>query len=376
MSGNKNLNQAMKARQDEFYTQKDDIEAELWHYKKHFNDKVVYCNCDDPCDGPMASEFWKFFVRNFNDWGLKKLIATHYERDEKNFSYKIEAGPDKNGQFKFPGTPKRTPIKSNGDFRSDSCIRLLKQADIVVTNPPFSLFREYVAQLIKYNKKFVIIGPRNAITYKEIFPLISSNKIWLGYGFIHSDAYFRLPEKNAADHAAKYAAGVYNPETGLVHFRNCTWFTNLDITKRHEPIELRGNYYYGNEEKYPKYDNYDAIEVSRTDDIPIDYMGVMGVPITFMDKYCPEQFEILGITSGRKEFSEKAWPIKRYENAMQHNPDGSIVNGSKANTRATILLDHTPSEIYYTADNADGPMKIMYARILIRRREPGKGEEE
>ena len=293
MSGNKNLHDAMKAKQDEFYTQKADIERELVHYKAHFKDKIVYCNCDDPCDGENASEFWKFFVRNFNDWQIKKLIATHYEPDETTFSYKIETGPDKNGQFSMLNyKAKKHAIKSNGDFRSDSCIRLLKQADIVVTNPPFSLFREYVAQLMQYNKKFVIIGPRNAITYKEIFPLISSNKIWLGYGFKNSDAYFRIDEKNAA----KYAAGVYNPETGFVHFRNCTWFTNLDINKRHEPIDLRGHYsYYENPERYPKYDNYNAIEVSKVDDIPYDYDGVMGVPITFMDKYCPEQFEIVGL---------------------------------------------------------------------------------
>ena len=336
MSGNKNLNQAMKARQDEFYTQKDDIEAELWHYKKHFNDKVVYCNCDDPCDGPMASEFWKFFVRNFNDWGLKKLIATHYERDEKNFSYKIEAGPDKNGQFNFMGTPKRTPIKSNGDFRSDSCIRLLKQADIVVTNPPFSLFREYVAQLIKYNKKFVIIGNQNALTYKEIFPLLQQNLVWLGHN--SGDMEFKVPE-----YYEPRQTRYWVDETGQKwrSMGNICWFTNLDISKRHEPIDLRGNYYYGNEEKYPKYDNYDAIEVSRTDDIPIDYMGVMGVPITFMDKYCPEQFEIIGATESEgKGFSAGLWIAEsRIAQAMINN-------------------------------------KKVYKRIFIRRREPGKGEGE
>lgn len=377
MSGNKNLHDAMKAKQDEFYTQKADIERELVHYKAHFKDKIVYCNCDDPKDGPNASEFWQFFVRNFNDWQLKKLIATHYEPDETTFSYKIETGPDDNGQFSmFNYTAKKRAIKSNGDFRSQPCVNLLKQADIVVTNPPFSLFREYVAQLMKYNKKFVIIGNQNAITYKEIFPLIKDNKIWLGYHSGHTwfgtpDGY-KIPERYLTVDKDKMRSNGYMIDASGKIWRNLgniCWFTNLDINKRHEPIDLRGHYsYYENPERYPKYDNYDAIEVSKVDDIPYDYDGVMGVPITFMDKYCPEQFEIVGMTSGRNEFDKSAWPIKRYENALQHNQDGSTTGGSKANTRATILLKDAPRGIYYTADNADGPLQIVYARILIRRR--------
>lgn len=283
---NQALNKARQAKKDEFYTRREDIERELTHYEKHFRDKIVYCNCDDP----EKSEFWRFFVRNFRPYGLKKLMSTHYEPDEAKRSYKLELTGTQSGRLSCEAL--RTPIESNGDFRSACCVELLQEADIVVTNPPFSLFREYVAQLMEYGKKFVIVGPQNAITYKEIFPLLRDNRIWLGYGFAHGDAFFRVPPENASH----YAANVYNPETGCVHFRNCAWFCNLDIPKRHMPLDLRGNYY--DPEQYPKYDNYDAIEVSKIADIPCDYNGVMGVPITFMDKYCPEQFQIVGLAAG------------------------------------------------------------------------------
>ena len=186
-------------------------------------------------------------------------------------------------------------LKGDGDFRSKECIELLKESDIVVTNPPFSLFREYVAQLIAHEKKFVVIGPRNAITYKEIFPLIKHDIIWLGYGFNHGDAYFKVPE----DSAHEYAEGVYDAATGLVHFRNCTWFTNLDIDKRHESIPLYKKF---TPEEFPRYDDYDAVEVSKTSDIPYDYDGIMGVPITFLDRYNPDQFEIMGLDDHRVEW--------------------------------------------------------------------------
>lgn len=287
MAGNKNLTDAKKAKNDEFYTQRADIEAELSHYEKHFHNKIVYCNCDDP----EESEFWKFFVRVFQPWGLKKLIATHYDPNEHNFSYKLEAMSDKNKKFTMYEEPIKTPLPCNGDFRSKACIELLKEADIVVTNPPFSLFREYVAQLMEYEKKFIIIGNLNCVTYKEIFPLIKSNKIWVGVNSPGSSRrgnslLFGVPNGYTAKSLIMYDGKMCAQVSSW-------WFTNLDIKKRHVPIDLRDNYYKGHEDKYPKYDNYDAINVDKVADIPIDYDGVMGVPISFLDKYCPEQFEIV-----------------------------------------------------------------------------------
>ncbi len=290
MAGNKSLHAANKAKNDEFYTQLSDIENELRHYKHHFKDKTVYCNCDDP----RISNFFHYFSYNFEHLGLKKLIATCYKNQNSDlFSQNdseqavwLEYTGDKDGNgIPTPEEISVKPLKGDGDFRSEECIELLKQADIVVTNPPFSLFREYVAQLIEYDKNFIIIGNRNAITYKEIFPLIKNNQMWLGNGFQAGNAYFATPVRKI------YAEGVYDKETGLVKFRNCCWFTNLDIAKRHEELILYQTY---NPADYPQYDNYDAIEVSKVADIPCDYNGVMGVPITFLDRYNPEQFEIIG----------------------------------------------------------------------------------
>ncbi len=214
-------------------------------------------------------------------------------------------------------------LRGNGDFRSSECTELLREADIVVTNPPFSLFREYVAQLVRHGKKFLIIGSQNAITYKEIFPLIKENKLWLGYGFNRGNAYFEIPKGAEKE----YAPGVYNPESGLVKFRNCCWFTNLEHNKRHEKLDLYKHY---SPEEFPKYDNYDAIEVSRTADIPMDYDGAMGVPITFLDKYCPEQFEILGATESEgKGFSGGLWD----ERSRVAQP---VVGGSRVYKRIFI----------------------------------------
>lgn len=313
MAKNENLHKAKDAKKDEFYTQYEDIQNELNHYEQHFKGKIVLCNCDDP----FESNFCKFFLRNFNYLGLKRLICTSYstspvigrqlslfdQMDEpvvsgNGYVMDIKEVPMANGRgvsdadidallkSKKRGVKK---LKGDGDFRSEECIEYLKQADIVVTNPPFSLFREYVAQLIEYDKKFLIIGSKNAVTYKEIFPLIKNNELWLGYGFRKDDAYFRIP----LERAAGYAPSVYNPRTGLVHFRNCTWFTNLDIQKRHEELTLFKRYY-GNEEEYPHYANYDAIEVSKVSDIPCDYFEEIGVPITYLDKHNPDQFEIIG----------------------------------------------------------------------------------
>ena len=293
---NSALTAAKAAKKDEFYTQLSDIEKELAHYKEHFKGKTVLCNCDDP----RVSNFFKYFTLNFEHLGLKRVIATCYKsqsvdlfsnHDCEQAVYQIYEGDRDGNNMPDSNEIEVKPLKGDGDFRSEECIELLKQADIVVTNPPFSLFREYVAQLIKYDKKFVIIGPVNAITYKEIFPLIKENKLWLGYGFSAGNAYFKIPE----DAKSNYAAGVFNEQTGLVKFRNCTWFTNLDIEKRHEDLILYKKY---SAEEYPKYDNYDAINVDKVADIPCDYNGVMGVPITFLDKYNPEQFEIVEFRKG------------------------------------------------------------------------------
>ena len=296
---NKNLNQAKNAKKDEFYTQLVDIENELRHYREHFRGKTVLCNCDDP----RVSNFFHYFSYNFEQLGLKKLITTCYKSQERDlFSQHdseraiwLEYTGDRNGnRVPDPEEIGINYLKGDGDFRSSECIELLKQADIVVTNPPFSLFREYVAQLFEYNKKFIIIGPYNAITYKEIFPLIKDNRLWLGYGFKAGNAYFKIPKASSHD----YAEGVYDASTGLVKFRNCNWYTNIDIKKRHEELIFYKQY---SSEEYFHYDNYDAINVDRVTDIPIDYFGVMGVPITFLDCYNPSQFNIIKFRKGNDE---------------------------------------------------------------------------
>lgn len=302
---NENLSKAKSDKKDEFYTQLPDIERELKHYKEHFKDKVVYCNCDDP----RVSNFFHYFSYNFEKLGLRKLITTCYKNQEmdlfsQNNSEKaiyLEYDGDKN-KNNLPDTEeigiKR--LNGDGDFRSDECIELLKQADIVVTNPPFSLFREYVAQLIEYDKKFVIIGNKNAITYKEIFKLIKENKIWIGFTPMSTDLLFDVP----ADFSQKLIANKkegsgYKIINGVVKGRaQAIWFTNIDIEKRHEDLILYETY---TPEEYPKYDNYDAINVNVTKDIPMDYKGAMGVPITFLDKYNPEQFEIIKFRKGDDE---------------------------------------------------------------------------
>jgi hypothetical protein len=271
----------------------------------------------------------------------------------------LEYTGDKNGNnIPDPNEIGIKKLKGDGDFRSAECVELLKQADIVVTNPPFSLFREYVGQLIEHDKKFVIVGHQNAITYKEIFKLIKDNKLWLGYGFKGGAGHF------INEHYEDYATATDRKE-GMIRVSGVHWFTNLEINKRHEDLILYKNY---TPKEYPKYDNYDAIEVSKTKDIPMDYDGVMGVPITFLDKFNPEQFEILGLTTGRYEFDKLAHPIKRYVNSIQINPDGSEANGSKANTRATFLNKQKPISTYYVADDCNGYLTIVYARILIKRK--------
>ena len=317
MASNASLHAAEKAKQDEFYTQLSDIEQELRYYRQHFNHKVVLCNCDDPYE----SNFFKYFALNFNALGLKKLIATCYngspiagdelpllfelpnagedDRAPKKIAYKVEITEvqDYNGDgainladIKYLMQNDKNVIsilRGNGDFRSQECIELLQEADIVVTNPPFSLFREYVAQLMEYKKQFLIIGNQNAITYKEIFHYIKDNEMWLGVKF--GDMSFRVP-----DYFEPRATRYWVDETGQKwrSLGTICWFTNLDNKKRHEELVLYKHY---TPEEYPKYDNYDAIEVGKVSDIPCDYDGAMGVPITFMDKHNPNQFEIVGM---------------------------------------------------------------------------------
>ncbi|WP_049261745.1 adenine-specific methyltransferase EcoRI family protein [Neisseria bacilliformis] len=298
MSGNKSLHAANRAKNDEFYTELADIDKELRHYKHHFKNKTVYCNCDDP----RVSNFFHYFSHNFETLGLKKLMATCYksqaadlfsQNDSEQAVYLIYEG-DKNGnRVPDPSEIQVLPLQGDGDFRSEECIALLKQADIVVTNPPFSLFREYVAQLVEYGKKFLIIGNKNAITYKEIFPLIKDDKMWLGVTPMGTDMLFGVPEHYAETLVqTKKSGSSYRIIDGEVKARaQACWFTNLDHDKRHEELIFYKRY---TPEEYPHYDNYDAIEVSKVAEIPCDFEGVMGVPITFLDKYNPEQFELLG----------------------------------------------------------------------------------
>ena len=292
MAGNQFLHAANRAKQDEFYTQLSDIEKELKHYRKHFRGKTVYCNCDDP----TISNFFRYFELNFAKLGLKRLITTCYKNRQTDIFSRHDMEAAAGVEYVDNGTePTIFQLKGDGDFRSRECIDLLKQADIVVTNPPFSLFREYLAQLVKYGKKFVVIGSMNAITYKEVFPLIESARLWLGHGPAGKDMLFDVPEDYAQELVeTKKEGSAYRLVDGVIKGRlgNAVWFTNLDHKKRHEDLILYKKY---SPDEYPKYDNYDAINVNKTDHIPVDYAGEMGVPITFLDKHNPEQFEIIGM---------------------------------------------------------------------------------
>jgi len=289
----RNLDRARAAKKDEFYTQLPDIERELAHYRAHFRGKTVLCNCDDP----RVSNFFNYFSRNFEFLQLKKLITTCYKNQERDMfsrhdserAISLEYNGDLN-QNRIPD-PEEIGIKrlrGDGDFRSEECMALLQQADVVVTNPPFSLFREYVAQLVAHKKKFLIIGHQNAIGYKEIFKLIKANKVWLGYGFKGGAAHFINVSYE------DYATASDHKE-GMIRVSGVHWFTNLDHEKHHKDMILYRTY---NPDDYPKYDNYDAINVDKTKDIPVDYAGVMGVPITFLDKHNPDQFEIVKFRKG------------------------------------------------------------------------------
>ena len=297
---NKLLQKAKKSKSDEFYTQLCDIERELQFYKSHFKDKVVFCNCDDP----RVSNFFKYFAGNFEELGIKKILTSCYREQSGD----LFGGKNQESGFFFEyantdeqkstiNSPEILPLEGDGDFRSPESIELLKQSDIVVTNPPFSLFREYVEQLVKYNKKFLIIGNVNAITYKEIFKLIKENKAWLGINLGRGVSGFIVPQ-----HYELYGTEARIDEFGnrIVSPNNCLWLTNLDTFKRHEDILLTKKYH-GNEREYPKYDNYDGINVNKTEDIPLDYKGVMGVPITFLHKFNPDQFDLIKFRKGNDE---------------------------------------------------------------------------
>jgi hypothetical protein len=412
-SGNRTLSSAKSAKQDEFYTQYVDIQKEVEAYLEFdpdtFRGKIVYCNCDDP----FESNFFKYFAANFNKLGLKRLITTSYdgspiagqmslfpEHTEGNgkrprpkaVGVILDQVKDENNDgaadiedvklFLKRNKAARIALKADekypgGDFRSADCVELLKQADIVVTNPPFSLFREYVTQLIEQKKGLLIIGNQNAITYKEIFRLIKENKLWLGATIHSGDREFRIP-----DYYPVTAAGWRIDENGVKYIRvkGVRWFTNLDHGRRHEELKLMStadNLRFNKKLKgngYVRYDNYDAIEVPATDATPGDCDELMGVPITFLDKYNPEQFEIMGWTRGVDEFD--AFPSKRYVNPKQIKPDGRVSNGGKVNTGPTLLLKKKPSDTYYTADNADGYLVQLYMRILIRHRKPTKGRNK
>ncbi len=337
MARTKELSAAKRAKKDEFYTDLDDIAEEVKHYRDHFRGKVVLCNCDDP----RISNFFHYFSHSFEQLGLKKLITTCYRSQERDlFSQSasekaiwLEYDGDRNGN-RVPD-PEEIGIhefEGDGDFRSAECVELLKKADIVVTNPPFSLFREYIAQLVAYDKKFLIIGNVNALTYKEVFPLVQSNKVWLGASIHSGDRKFGVPDDYPLNAAS---CGVDERGRRFIRVKGVRWFTNLDYKQRHDDLILYANY---TPERYPKYDNYDAINVDKTCEIPMDYDGAMGVPITFLDKYNPEQFELLDA----REYTK----ISR----LQH--------------KGTFLIKDADSAI-------NG--KPTYARVLIRRR---KGEKK
>lgn len=349
---NTNLHSAKRAKNDEFYTRLQDIEAELKHYRQfnaadpsqnfnHFQDKVVFCNCDDP----DWSNFWRYFTMNFNFLGIKKLISTHYEMDGSPSYAMILDRDSVTGAINDYGVNademplgRRVELTGNGDFRSAECVAFLEESDIVVTNPPFSLFREYVAQLIAYNKKFMILGNMNAITYKEIFPLIKNNQMWLGN---HTGAMlFRLPDGVPGKNPV-----IENGER-CQKFGNILWFTNLDHKKRHENLSLF-RYYEDDANMFPSYDNYDAINVDRVKDIPSDYDDVMGVPITFLDKYNPEQFEIMNANDYK---TNESVPDKTH--GLIKDKDGAI-NGKPKYARILIRNLHPtpkpdPSSITWT----------------------------
>lgn len=374
MANNTNLGAAKAAKNDEFYTQYADIQKEINAYLDYnpdtFRNKTVLL----PCDDPEWSNFTKFFAQNFERLGLKRLISTSYAVESKKYKFyepslfetespnydadktrvkgkifELTYDTNQNGRIDIDDLEWHY-MEGDGDFRSKEVCKLRDEADIIVTNPPFSLFREFVDWIVSARKQFLIIGSQGAVGYKEIFPMIKENKIWLGNGFNAGNAYFKFNGD-----CSGFANGVYNPETGLVKFRNCCWITNMDHGRRHEPMKLmsmKDNLRYGrhkdlNEYGYVKYENYDAIDVPYTDAIPNDYKGIMGVPVTFLDKYCPEQFEIIGLGSGYlgQSIGIKGIPREHKQLMKGHSAAGDLY----------MMINGQP--------------KVPYSRILIRKKQ-------
>lgn len=392
MAKQADLGAAKAAKKDEFYTQLTDIEKEMRYYRKHFKGKTVLCNCDNP----FESNFFKYFVLNFNRLGLKKLIATCYatspianqqlslfdvvggDEPVENKSYKAvvtkvydttgDGGVD---MFDVAELFKQhenelTELQGDGDFRSKECLALLDEADIVVTNPPFSLFRDYVATLVERKKHFIIIGNVNAITYKEIFPLLKRDEMWIGASIHSGDRAFYVPDDYPLNAAG---CGVDADGRKFIRVKGVRWYTNLGFRQRHDELILAKRYV---PEKYHMYDNYDAINVDKTADIPCDYDGIMGVPITFLDKYSPDQFEIVALGHSKDNFT----PTKTYINPKMHRKDGTVVSGGSVNNVLAYAVEEQPvGQVYYSADNVDGYLMVPYARILIRNKHPEQPKE-
>jgi len=367
---NLNLNKAKIIKNDEFYTQITDIKKELMHYKIYFKNKIVFCNCDNP----EYSAFWEYFHINFKEFGLRKLVSTHYDKTKAVYKMEYTGGNDENVTAGV-----KTNLKSNGDFRNPECLKLLEECDIVVTNPPFSLFREYIAVLMEYKKQFLIIGSGNAITYKEIFPLIKNNLMWLGITRQGTgNMWFRIPDDTPERARQKIKNGIRYQNIG-----NSCWFTNMNVEYRHKQLILSKHYI---PENYPKYDNYDVINVNKVIDIPCDYDGVMGVPITFLGKYNPEQFEI--ITFRKNETGEDLIFTRQDEINFNHNfvslydTDDITDIKIKRQNQWTEYLHNNQSEIepvdyFYplsikgrVAGTMNGMIngKETYRRILIRKK--------
>ena len=392
---NTNLANAKTAKNDEFYTQYPDIQKEINAYLDYnpneFRGKTVLL----PCDDPEWSNFTKFFAQNFELLGLKKLISTSFAPESKKYKagymptlfetespiydqdktlthgkiFILDHDTNANGRIDINDLQWQY-LEGDGDFRSKEICKLRDEADIIVTNPPFSLFREFVAWIMEANKQFVVIGNMNAITYKEIFPLIMDNKIWLGNGFHKGNAYFRIINER------EYANGVYDTETGLVKFRNCCWFTNIDHGRRHQPMKLMtmaDNFKHSKHKEikglteYVHYDNYDAIEVPFTDSIPDDFYGIMGVPTSFLEKYCPEQFEILGST--QRGCHDLVPDTRKYDDYWECKPNGEKTgsSGGKTNENGNILRN---DGVHNYFENAEGrQVQSTYQRVFIRKKQ-------
>ena len=398
---NANLKNAKKQKNDEFYTQYQDIQKEVNAYieydKDVFRGKTILL----PCDDPEWSNFTKFFAQNFENFGIKKLISTSFAVESKNLDIDYEPTLFETIDPRFDKSKTRCRgkiftlsqdenhdgkiniddlqwnyLEGDGDFRSDEVKKLRDQADIIITNPPFSLFREFVAWIMEADKKFAVIGNMNAITYKEIFPLIKENKMWLDNPFVRGAGYFTSPlelNKNLS------YFNSHDYREGFIRVPGVRWFTNLEHGRRHQPLQLmtmEDNIKFSKHKEvqgigYQKYDNYDAIEVPFSDAIPSDYDGVMGVPISFLDKYCPEQFEIVGLAPERSDTMINR--VFHYKNAVQHNSNGTSQSGNKVNDGPTILYKEPPAKFpYYTCENRDGFLQVLYARILIKKKSEGR----